>query len=94
MKNKLKCNVYLLKCLGTNFYKIGIAKNVDSRIDNLQPSCPLEIFEVTSKVMISRTQALLFEEDLHLKYADKRVHHEWFKLSNEEADKIGNALRV
>lgn len=75
--------VYLVEC---NFaYKIGIAKNVEQRIQNMQTAAPDEI---TLLCTISTDDMNGLEKELHTKFKDKRRIGEWFDLSPEDVEYI------
>ena len=75
--------VYVIKC--QDYYKIGKANNVDSRLRDLQVSNPYDLeliktFEVDD--------GFRFEKFLHKTFKNKHSRGEWFKLSREDLVKI------
>jgi len=72
--------VYLVKCEGTDFYKIGISKStVKNRLSSLQSGCP---FKLTLLHKVHCNHYSLLESELHKKYSKHRGIGEWFKLSD------------
>lgn len=69
--------VYLLRAIGTPRFKIGLSNRVELRASTIarQNSYPVEIVHV---IPVSNTKKL--EALLHRRYADYRVHGEWFEL--------------
>jgi predicted GIY-YIG superfamily endonuclease len=71
--------VYLIKCEGVNYYKIGISKSTPkNRLSNLQSGCPFKLDYVT---IVHCDHYSLIEAQLHRKYRDKNIRGEWFELS-------------
>lgn len=75
--------VYLIK--GDGAYKIGIARDPVARMADLQTSTHVKL-ELVHKIQVPDMRAKEYE--LHLKYADKRAHGEWFKLTPEDVADI------
>lgn len=76
-------HVYLIK--SGDYHKIGIAKNVKSRMDSLNAANPLSLELVASSKC---KQARQVERYLHDKYAEQRVKLEWFKLNDEQITEV------
>jgi hypothetical protein len=74
-------DVYLIHAKGTRHYKIGIARNVKSRICSIKTGSPYEIVCIANKVFDCASTK---EKELHSKYAGKRKNGEWFEF--EESD--------
>lgn len=76
--------VYLLE--GENHrYKIGASKNPKDRLKQLKiSSCENHKLKHT----IKSNDMFLLEKELHLKFSDKRVHSEWFELSENDVNII------
>lgn len=83
-RNQLAGFVYLMRS-GNGFYKIGISKKVDRRLDDLKRQFPIEI-EVVHYFACHDRRAV--ESKLHSKYASKRAQHEWFRLEPEDVSYI------
>lgn len=75
--------IYVLECQG--FHKIGMTreKNVDRRCEQLQIGNPFSL-----KVLCHRSVPLAGmaygESWLHHQFADRRMHNEWFAVSEDE----------
>ena len=74
--------VYLVNCVGTNYYKIGISKaDPKNRIANLQSGCPLELeFE---DIYYCKHYSLL-EYEIHKRYSKLNVRGEWYELNESQ----------
>lgn len=72
--------VYLLKS-PTGYYKIGRAKNPEKRLETFNVKLP---FEVDFECLIYSDDMWFLERELHIKFKDKRVQGEWFKLDDED----------
>lgn len=77
--------VYLLKALDT--YKIGVTKNVEQRIKQLQTGNDTQIILVDK--FLSEFPFKL-ESVLHRKYDINNVNGEWYYLSNEDVKNFQN----
>lgn len=69
-------SVYLLQS-ENGYYKIGIAKNIESRLVGVRSRFPIRIDLVHS---IKSRDYRQVENFLHRKFLDKRAEREWFKL--------------
>ena len=58
--------------------KIGIAKNVDKRLSDLQCANPYELSLITKVKCDSRRHALYLEKRLHKMFSHKHLRGEWF----------------
>lgn len=74
--------IYLIKSLNEGVYKIGVSKNPNKRLKEVQtgnPS-PVEILH-----LYETENAYKVEKSLHNRYSHLNTHGEWFELSiNEE----------
>ena len=79
--------VYLIKCLNKDgFIKIGVARNVQSRLDTMQTGCPYKLELLASIKCVSRGQAYGIERSLHILFKRDKVRGEWFrKVSMKKA---------
>lgn len=98
--------IYLIHCLTTDYYKIGVCRqiytptgreqNVQARIETLQTGCPLELVYVCLAEYPS--YANQHERAIHEKYWKRRVHEEWFKFAEDEVagviEEINNTKRI
>jgi hypothetical protein len=71
--------VYLIKC--HEFYKIGIANDIDARLNSLQCGNPYEL-ELMFAMRYPNAEDI--EEMLHERYGKKRVFREWFRLDADD----------
>jgi hypothetical protein len=75
--------VYLIACTSMpGMYKIGWSKNVKQRMLNFIATNPAHKFNLLRLINYYRPSAL--ERAIHVFYADKRVHGEWFYLTDGE----------
>ena len=79
--------VYLIKCINKDgFIKIGVARNVQSRLETMQTGCPYELKILASIKCMSKGQAYGIERSLHYLFGRDRVRGEWFrKVSMKKA---------
>ena len=75
--------VYLLK--GGEYYKIGLSKNADRRIEEISPKLP---FETELICTITTEDMYELEAFLHEMFADKRANGEWFELDEADVETI------
>lgn len=81
--------VYLLGA--PDFYKIGRAKNVDSRVKQLGIQLPWEIDLVHT---IPCEDYISAERKLHRKFSDRRANGEWFMLTPDDVKWIKSIYRM
>ena len=62
------------------FYKIGLARFSDNRVDDIQTGCP---FELSVNSWITTTDPHEVESNLHNILSEYHVRGEWFKLPND-----------
>lgn len=93
-KDKRKSNIGTLKPIyllqSESLYKIGIAKDVDSRWKSIN-NLPYEVNIISYSDLINNPNKI--EAELHNKYKNKRVNGEWFSLSPEEVEEVRNYLQ-
>ena len=75
-------HVYILKV--KNRYKIGITKNLEKRLRELQTGNPDEIMLVCANFIPNASE---LEANLHRELAHYRIRGEWFQLPDEELEK-------
>lgn len=83
-KNERAGFVYVLHSNGV--YKIGHARVVDKRIEQISPALP---YPVELEIALSSEDRFALERELHERYANKRLGGEWFALSNEDLFELG-----
>ena len=77
---------YLVHCIGTNFYKIGISKiSYEARLSTMQSGCPYELRLLTTA---HSTHYKEVEKILHRKFKQFRIRGEWFELSQEQMEEV------
>ena len=76
--------VYIVHSNGA--YKIGHAKIVDKRIEQISPVLP---FPVELVIAIAADDRYALERELHERFADKRLNGEWFVLTEEDLFDLG-----
>lgn len=87
-KTQLKGSIYLLECGGK--YKIGISKNVDRRIKELD-NRPFKVNKIISKDNVVDVYSK--EQKLHTKYSKKRIDGEWYEFNQEELKNIIDEIK-
>lgn len=73
--------VYLIRCSENNFYKIGISKNVETRLKQIQTTSPDKVFIVHK---YESSYASKIEKALHNFFKSYHRNNEWFELSLTE----------
>jgi hypothetical protein len=74
--------VYLIRCSENSYYKIGISKNVERRLKQIQTSSPDEVYLIHK---YESKYASRIEKALHNFFISYHRNNEWFELSlNEE----------
>lgn len=76
--------VYLMKATN-GLYKIGITKNVRTRLRQLKDALPVDL-ECEHQIMTNASRAL--EKELHIRFKAKHFAGEWFVLSQADIDYI------
>jgi hypothetical protein len=76
--------VYLMEA-ENGFHKIGITRNIESRLDGLNREIPVSVRCVHHILSNHYREA---EKYMHTKFSNERVRYEWFKLSKEQIDWI------
>ena len=76
--------VYLIR-LSSGECKIGISKNVENRISNLQTANPNEINLLHTFPASNAREA---ESVLHQKFSHLRIRNEWYSLKKEDIEYI------
>jgi hypothetical protein len=82
-------NLYLIKC--NEFYKIGIANDLQSRLAQLQTGNP---YALVVEACFEFPNAGIVEKALHQKFAGVRTLGEWFSLGNGQVDEFLTLCRV
>jgi hypothetical protein len=82
--------IYIIRCIDTDYRKIGIANNPHERLSELQTGCP---FELKIERLYTYKQARKLEQLLHSALAIHNVRGEWFNISIEDVDSIMDRAR-
>lgn len=77
--------IYLIQC--NEFYKIGISRDVQFRLRELQVANPYKL--ILADCFLFRFKGtILVEQRLHKQFRARRVSGEWFKLSEKEGEQF------
>lgn len=75
--------VYVVRAIGTNYYKIGITISIDSRLSGLQATTPFWDLEFVTVHYCDEYRVV--EKLLHQRYTDQRMRNsEWFELTSDD----------
>lgn len=75
--------LYIIKC--QEYFKIGVANDVESRLAQLSTGNP---FPLEVQVIYEFENAESIEKALHQRYKENRVRGEWFRLGYEDLKNI------
>lgn len=81
--------IYILKC--DKYYKIGIASNINSRLNTLQCGNP---FEIEVVIATRNAKAKELEKSLHGALAEFKHKREWFVLDTDFVEKLKNFIET
>lgn len=79
--------IYLLRIPEKGIYKIGVAKNVERRLKQLQTGNPEPIILVSK---FKSERAYKIESILHRRYSLNRIEGEWFYLTDSQVDNFNH----
>lgn len=84
-------NEYIYLITDGNFFKVGVAKNVEDRLHGLQLGNPnkLSVF-----CYACTTESKKVERYLHKRYKHKLIHREWFSFKIDELNEIKSYLKA
>lgn len=82
-------NLYLIKC--NQFYKIGIANDIESRLASLQTGNP---YMLGIEACFQFTNAASVEKALHQRFSGVRTLGEWFELGENDLDDFLTLCRM
>ncbi len=83
--------IYIFGSNSQGWYKIGMSKDVDSRLKDIQIVIPFPIVKIAA-YPCRRAHLAKLEKYLHQKFSDKKISGEWFTLSNEDLGEIGKLV--
>lgn len=78
--NDPKCFVYLIS--NGEYIKIGVAKNVEARLKDLQVANAKELQLICSFPLKNEKEAFKLEQFLHTEYEAYHIRGEWFNILN------------
>lgn len=86
LKEGMDGYLYLVRCVGFPYYKIGITTcNPLTRLGGIQTGCPFKV-EIEWAIQVSGIKGE--EKGLHECYSDKHVRGEWYNLTGEDIECI------
>jgi hypothetical protein len=77
--------IYLIRCSENSYYKIGITKNIERRLKQIQTSSPDKVYLVEK---YESNYATTIEKALHNFFKAYHRNNEWFELSLTEEYKF------
>ncbi|MEM9926692.1 MAG: GIY-YIG nuclease family protein [Cyanobacteria bacterium P01_D01_bin.50] len=84
-------HIYIVHAIGTNRYKIGLTRrDVETRFRELnssQSAYPLELMGSISTWNVAEV-----ERELHQRFANYRVHGEWFEFTDYQFEQVVNIV--
>lgn len=87
--HKESSNVYFIRS-DKGLVKVGVSKNVNKRLSQLQISSPYKLELLYS---FSSDKAYEDEKTLHEFLKDKQTTNEWFKISKRDVNKLINKIK-
>lgn len=89
--------LYIIRCGDTHLFKIGISKDPEKRIKQLQTGNPnllklLYQFAVAEKIPVPASKIEATIHSFLKEYHNKHVINEWFELTNDEVVNIAKCL--
>ena len=81
--------LYLIKC--QQFYKIGIANDVESRLAQLSTGNPFQLQLIN---VYGFENAEVVEKAIHQRFSSDRVRGEWFEIPNVNLDLFGEICEI
>lgn len=79
-------NIYIIQA--HQFFKIGKANNVQSRVAALSTSNPFDLHLIATKEALTEKEAYTMECDIHREYQKFRKRGEWFNLRPDQVSHI------
>jgi len=90
--NKQIGYVYLIHCMGTDYYKFGSSKiNPELRLNELQTGCPFELKLIS---YIYQNDYKEIEKYTHYKFRRYRIRGEWYILTSNVLKEMINSLDI
>lgn len=88
------CAVYIAGADGWGFIKVGVTRNGNGRLLNLQTGCPVEIRILSMREGLSAEHAADIETAIHLLLADYHSKGEWFSTTAEHVRDILHRFKL
>lgn len=85
-----KKHIYMIIMKDTNLFKIGISKNIKSRLLSLQCGNPVELVVLYKTIQMYRARQI--EQLLHKSLNEFKVMNEWFELPPSIQEKLKEAF--
>ena len=85
--------VYMIYTPDFEFIKIGLSKNIKSRMRNIQSGCPFLLTLHTAATFLSYKNAAAYEKKMHRRLEEFRVRGEWYSLEVSIIDDIEDEFR-
>jgi len=84
-KNNKPTMLYLIREDWRGLVKVGISNNITNRLTYLQSACPQRLNIVA---ICPSDNARKDEAKLHARFEQKRINGEWFRLNDDDIDRI------
>lgn len=92
LEDKAPRYLYVIRCVNTNYYKIGITNDLNKRLQTLQTGCPYELililFSEPELEDMYASEIVYLERFLHRNYKELRVRGEWYELCYDHISDI------
>lgn len=82
--------IYVIQCGDFPYYKIGLAKNLQRRRENIQTANP---FPITIIIAVQTDGATALERLLHDKFKKQWLHGEWYVLTKQDLEELQGILQ-
>lgn len=69
---------------GEALIKIGCTCDLESRLETLRAASPVALRFIAAHLTSTKKAAHELEAQLHTRFIDARVHHEWFRVDEDE----------
>ena len=86
-KLKFVIMIYFIGIKGFNYVKIGVTKNLKTRLEHLNNASPFEL-----EVLLTIDGNIIGEQHLHNRFKQYKHKNEWFILSEEILSFIANPV--
>jgi hypothetical protein len=79
LKKYPNSNIYVLKAINHNYFKIGVSQNIERRLRDVNSSSPIEVELLFSKKI---RNAYDLERFIHELIKDYHLRNEWFEIDD------------